>query len=93
VFPRRLDIDLSFDAFSVSTTVPTMALARAFDRLVFRNAEARARDEDPTLRPYLLIRIQCPFCAAPVFQLTSVEREGELLRACRCCRSEFPVGV
>lgn len=93
MIPKQLDIDLEFDSFSVSGSFPLEGLSRAFEGLVRRNAESRARDEDPSLRPYFLVRIQCPFCAAPVFQLTAVERDGERLRACRCCRAEFPVGV
>lgn len=92
MIPRHLDIGLEFDTFSVSASVPTAPVVHAFQRLARRNDEARARDDHPELRPFLLIRIQCPACRAPVFRLTSVVREGELLRACRGCRTEFPVG-
>jgi hypothetical protein len=91
MFPERLDIDFGFESFCFKTSVPLTALDRAFGRLEARNEESRARDKHPHLRPCLRVRVRCLECAAPVYCLTSVVRRGELLRACRSCRSEFPV--
>lgn len=93
MFPKRLDFDLSFETFNVSGSLPLTHVARAFGRLEERNREARLRDEIPSLRPCLAVRVVCPCCKASIFKLTSIDRDGELLRACRSCGSEFPVEV
>ena len=90
MFPRTLDVGLEFDGFSMSGIFSLAGLNRMFANLVSRNAEARDAEEVP---PALVVRIQCPNCGAPVYQLTCVERDGELRRACRCCRAEFSVGL
>ena len=92
MFPKRLDFDLAFESFSVSGSVPLLPVEVAFNRLMQRNAASRSLDEEG-ICPVLSVRIVCPRCSAPIFLLTSVVREGELLRACRYCRSEFPVEI
>lgn len=93
MFPQRLDVDLAFEAFSVSASIPLAPAERAYRRLAERNAVSRARDEDPSLRPCLKIRVVCPDCSAPIYYLTAYARDGEWLRGCRRCRHEFPVEV
>ena len=82
---------LNIGGHEVSAILSLEPVARWFQSLSDRNAEARAQDEDPSLRPCRSIRVKCPACAAPIFFLTAFVREGELLRACRCCRTEFQV--
>jgi hypothetical protein len=92
-WPETLDIDLDFGGFGISANIPLSPFEEAFSSLQWSNREARARDEHPELRPCIRVRIECPDCGAPIFQLTAVVREGELMRACRCCRSEFSLAA
>jgi len=89
--PSSVSFDVSVGEFETSLAFSLESAARWFQDLSFRNAEARARDEDPSLRLCRSVRVQCPACRAPIFFLTAVERGGGLVRACRRCRSEFSV--
>lgn len=91
MWPKQLDIDLAFEGFSFAASVPLGFIERSFNGLVERNALSRAQDADPSLRPMLRVRIQCVQCCAPIFLLTVVERDGVQVRACRQCRTEFPL--
>jgi len=91
LLPRRLDFDVCFDAFSVSASIPLGSVEDALNDLVRHNITTRERDDcGPSV---VSVRVVCPGCRAPVFCLTRVERNGELLRACRRCGHEFPVEV
>lgn len=79
--------------YDLAVNIPVAWLQEMFSGLVARNAESRARDEDPSLLPYRYVRMRCPECGASALSLTAVVRDGELLRACRCCRIEFPVDL
>ena len=93
MLPRRLGVDLDFEHFSVSASLPMTSLERAYRSLAERNLESRLRDHYPSLRPCLKVRVVCPACKAKIYSLTSISRGGELLRVCRKCRHEFPVEV
>jgi hypothetical protein len=90
VAARELGVDVSLGGFSLSGVFSLSGLVQAFDDLVSRNDERRVAELDP---PALVVRVRCPHCGAPAFQLTRVERDGGLERACRSCRSFFPLGV
>lgn len=79
-----------FPDISISLRQILSPLTAMFGELARDNSERRALENNP---PGVLVRISCPSCQAPVFQLTAVVRNGERVRACRCCRTEFPVGV
>lgn len=89
----EISVDTRIAGQTVSATLSLETAARWFRDLSERNAESRARDEDPSLRPCRSVRVCCPTCSAPIFFLTSVVRGFELRRACRACRSEFAVDL
>ena len=89
--PSTVSFDVSVGGFETSMAFSLESAARWFGDLAFRNAEARARDEDPSFLPCRSVRVQCPTCRAPIFFLTAVERGDGVVRACRRCRSEFSV--
>ena len=89
----ELGVSLKLGGLMFDMSVPVSNFAEAFDSLRSHNDELRARAEDPELRPYRKIRIVCPNCNAPVFFLTAIDRPDGKVRACRKCRSEFPVGT
>lgn len=87
-----ISVGIDVGGHEVSASLSLGRVIDWFGGLGERNAESRARDEDPSLRHYRSVRISCPSCRASVYSLTRVVRGIEMLRACRSCRSEFPVG-
>jgi len=93
MFPKQLDIDVALDGFRLAATVPLTPIEAWWNQLVERNALSRARDEDPSLRPAIRVRVACVECCAPIYFLTLVEQGGEMFRACRKCGAEFSLAV
>lgn len=86
---EKVNVALKWGGINLSGDFSLSWWERAFCDLVSRNDERRASELDP---PALVVRVRCPHCGAPIFCLTLVERNG-LERACRRCRSFFPLGA
>lgn len=91
--PSGISIGVELGGTEAEVSFSFDGIVSWFQSLVSSNEESRARDEDPELRPFRSIRVICPCCSASVFHLTAVQRSEGLFRACRRCRSEFPVDL
>ena len=65
----------------------------SLDGLSAEAAEYRTLSEEPELRTYRRIRVECPFCEAPIYCLTAFSHRGEIVRGCRACRLVFALDV
>ena len=89
----QLNLGVEINGVELAVALPLAWLREEFDLFSSKVAELRARDEDPSLLPCRVVRLLCPCCGASPVHLTVVDRDSELMRACRRCRTNFPVGL
>ena len=89
---RSVQIGVTFDSFNFVTDLSLDPVVEWFDGVLQRNAASRARDEGD--KPVLSFRIVCPWCAAPLPFLTTMDLEdGTHSRASRRCSTTIPQEV
>lgn len=89
--PSGIRVDLNLDAFGLSFNLPLGALADWWSDLQERAEALRARDCGATAG--IVVRVQCPFCAAQHHSLLRIETSDGDLGACLRCNARFPLGA
>lgn len=87
----RVRVDLQDNAYGFSVELSLQPLVDAWDWLRAINNVSRLAEDSPVYQ--LAVRILCPCCGATAVSLTVLNDEAGYRRACRLCRSQFPVEI